>query len=92
MSEGAWILMATSAAGVFGIIITAIIKRPSQGNTENHAEAVCPAHSGIKSDYRALHESQVRLENGQEKIWDAVDEIRKDVKEIARYKSNGGSG
>lgn len=95
MSEGAWITIGITILGVFGTAITALIKRPGPEKPEPKTEAVCQHHSGIKSDYRALHESQVRLEDGQKDIWTAVEGIRSDVGEIKtmmQFRSNGGSG
>ena len=71
ISEGAWITLAVSSAGIFGTAITAILK--SRGATNGN----CPAHSGLVTDISYLREGQARIES-------TVDEIRKDVKGLLK--------
>jgi len=84
MSEGAWITMATAIGGGFGTLIVAIIKAPWKNNGTAIAPdpKKCPAHSGLVSDIGALRGGIERIEKNQSYTWDAIDEMRTDIKEL----------
>jgi len=86
MTEGAWITMAITSAGTFGTIITAIIKSnggKKNGTPNNSPDPkVCPAHSGLVAEISSLHTGIERLEEGQQKVWDGIEGIRADIKQL----------
>lgn len=84
MTEGAWITVAVTIAGGSATLVAAIIKAPFRRNGNGVSDPnKCPAHSGLVAEIRALKDSQERIEQGQDKIWSGIDEIRRDVRTIA---------
>ena len=94
---GPWLTASVTLAGVFGTIITALIKAPSRkngnGSDTSPNPRVCPAHSGLLSDIAGLHNILRRIEEAQseahkqsdkeqESLWVAVDDIRRDIKKL----------
>ena len=85
MSEGAWITIAVSSGGFFSTLIVALIKSPWKNNGNGSGLTdykKCPAHSGIVSDIATLGAGIGRIEENQRDTWEAIDEMRADIKEL----------
>ena len=82
ISEGAWIAIAVTIGGGFGTAITALIKREPKSNASGFDYKKCTAHSGIVSEIGSLSDGLKRIEKNQKELWDAMDEVRGDVKNL----------
>lgn len=100
LSEGAWIAVATFIGGGFGTAIAAIIKLPSPkastapslARTSAPDPHLCPAHSGLVADIKALTDGIKRIEDGQKDgfkdTWSAIEEVRNDIKTLLTRRRN----
>ncbi len=91
MTDGAWVTLAVSIASTGGVIITALIKLPARknGNGQTMQSAApdpdrCPGHSGLVAKIQGLKEGQDRIERGNNVIWNAVDEMRNELREMMK--------
>ena len=81
MSEATIISIGLGFVSFCGVAMAAIIKIPfRKGNSNGLVDhKKCAAHSGLVAENVAINSDVKDLKDGQNKLWDSLDDLRKDM-------------